>query len=39
MGQTDEETLNAGADEMLVKPVSLELLRGTLSKYIPAIAR
>lgn len=32
-----EEALNAGADEVLVKPVSLELLRDTLSKYIPGI--
>ncbi|MDY4250694.1 response regulator [Bacteroides pyogenes] len=32
-----EEALNAGADAVLVKPVSLELLRDTLSKYIPGI--
>ncbi len=30
-----ENAMNAGASEVLVKPITLGILRGTLSKYFP----
>ena len=30
-----ENAMNAGASEVLVKPITLGVLRGTLSKYLP----
>lgn len=32
-----ENAMNAGATEVLVKPITLGILRGTLSKYFPEL--
>ena len=32
-----ENAMNAGASEVLVKPITLGILRGTLSKYFPQL--
>lgn len=32
-----ENAMNAGASEVLVKPITLGILRGTLSKYFPEL--
>lgn len=33
-----ENAMNAGATEVLVKPITLGILRSTLSKYLPELA-
>ena len=32
-----ENAMNAGASEVLVKPITLSILRGTLTKYFPEL--
>lgn len=32
-----ESAMNAGASEVLVKPITLSILRGTLTKYFPEL--
>ena len=32
-----ENVMNAGASEVLVKPITLSILRGTLTKYFPEL--
>ena len=32
-----EKAMNAGASEVLVKPITLSILRGTLTKYFPEL--
>ena len=35
--QTKENAMNAGASEVLVKPITLSILRNTLTKYFPEL--